>query len=52
MKTKQKTMDELLEEVLSEVKQNCLERREMKVNVMEDEFFKLTTEERLDLLPF
>ena len=45
-----KTVDELLEEVLAEANQNSLRRVE--VNIEEDEFFKLTLSERLDLLPF
>jgi hypothetical protein len=45
-----KTIDELIEEVLAEVNQRSLHRVE--ADIEEDEFFKLTLEERLDLLPF
>ena len=45
-----KTVDELLEEILAEANQNSLRRVE--ADVKEDEFLKLTVEERLDLLPF
>lgn len=45
-----KTIDELLEEILAEANQNSL--RMVEADIEEDKFFKLTTTERLDLLPF
>jgi hypothetical protein len=45
-----KTIDELLKEVMEEANQNSLHRAE--ADVEKDEFFQLTLEERLDLLPF
>lgn len=46
-----KTIDELLEEVFAEANQDSFHRVE--VNLEEDDkFFKLSLDERLDLLPF
>lgn len=45
-----KTTDELLEEIMAEANQNS--SRRVETDVEEDEFFQLTLEERLDLLPF
>lgn len=45
-----KTIDELLKEVSDEKKQDQLQRVE--TDPEEDEFFKLSVEERLELLPF
>ena len=45
-----KTIDELLKEVFVEANKSSFHRVEVGVEV--DEFFKLSVEERLDLLPF
>ncbi len=50
METKTKTIDELLEEVFVEADQDSFRKVETKIE--DDEFFKLSLEERLDLLPF
>ena len=52
-----KTIDELIEEVLAEANQKSLHRVEAEsegteFHSEENEFFKLSLEERLDLLPF
>ena len=45
-----KTIDELLKESFEEANQDSLRRVE--ADIEEDEFFKLSLGERLDLLPF
>ena len=50
METRIKTIDELLKEAFVEADQNSFQRVETKIE--DDEFFKLSSEERLDLLPF
>ena len=45
-----KTIDELLKEVIAESNQDSFRRVE--ADLEGDEFFKLTLEERLNLLPF
>ena len=45
-----KTIDELLKEVFVEANKSSFQRVEVDVEV--DEFFKLSVEGRLDLLPF
>ena len=50
MNVKMKTIDELIEEVLAEASQKSLHR--VGADIEEDEFFKLSLGERLNLLPF